>query len=82
MVSFRLFSHHLLFIRKLAAFLRLPDNSFAPTGAKAHKIRVSGYLMWDDEHNKPDTDLGSTIGWFSKEGYHHPWRSPAGKFIR
>jgi hypothetical protein len=62
-------------IQKLAAFLRLPDNSFAPTGNKAHKIRVSGYLMWDDEHNKPDTDVGSTIGWFSQEGYHHPWRS-------
>jgi len=62
-------------IQKLAAFLRLPDNSFAPTGNKAHKIRVTGYLMWDDEHNKPDTDVGSTISWFSKEGYHHPWRS-------
>lgn len=62
-------------IQKLAAFLRLPDNSFAPTGNKAHKIRVTGYLMWDDEHNKPDTNVGSTIGWFSKEGYHHPWRS-------
>jgi hypothetical protein len=43
--------------------------------SKAHKIRVTGYLMWDDEHNRPDTDVGSTIGWFSKEGYHHPWRS-------
>jgi hypothetical protein len=28
--------------------------------------------MWDDEHNKTDTDVGSFIGWFS---YHHPWRS-------
>ena len=62
-------------IQKLAAFLRLPDSSFAPTGSKAHKIRVTGYLMWDDEHNKPDTDVGSSIGWFSKEGYHHPWRA-------
>ena len=62
-------------IQKLAAFLRLADNSFAPTGNKAHKIRVTGYLMWDDEHNKPDTDIGSSIGWFSKEGYHHPWRA-------
>jgi len=62
-------------IQKLAAFLRLPDNSFAPTRTKAHKLRVTGYLMWDDEHNKPDTDVGTTISWFSKEGYHHPWRS-------
>jgi hypothetical protein len=61
-------------VQKLAAFLRLPDNSFVPTGSKPHKIRVTGFLLWDDEHNKPDGDVGSTIGWFSKEGYHHPWR--------
>ncbi len=64
-------------IQKLAAFFRLPDNSFVSTGIKPHKIRVTGFLMWDDEHNKPDADVGSTIGWFSKEGYHHPWRSTA-----
>jgi hypothetical protein len=62
-------------IQKLAAFLRLPDNSFVPTGSRAHKICVTGYLMWDDEHNKADSDVGTTIGWFSKDGYHHPWRS-------
>ncbi len=62
-------------LQKLAAFFRLPDLSFAATGSKPRKIRVTGYLMWDDEHNKADTDVGSTIGWFSKEGYHHPWRS-------
>lgn len=64
-------------IQKLAAFLRLPDNSFAVTGSEPHKIRVTGYLMWDDEHNKPDADVGTHIGWFSHEGYHHPWRSTA-----
>jgi hypothetical protein len=62
-------------IQTLAAFLRLPDNSFVPTGSKAHKIGVTGFLMWDDEHNKPDSDVGSSIGWFSQEGYHHPWRA-------
>jgi hypothetical protein len=62
-------------IQKLAAFLRLPDLSFTATGSKPHKIRVTGFLMWDDEHNKADTDVGSFIGWFSKEGYHHPWRA-------
>ena len=62
-------------IQKLAAFFRLPDLSFATTGSEPHKIRVTGFLMWDDEHNKTDTDVGSTIGWFSQEGYHHPWRS-------
>jgi len=64
-------------IQNLAAFIRLPDNSFKPTGSQAHKVRVTGYLMWDDEHNKADSDIGSTIQWFTKEGYHHPWRSTA-----
>lgn len=63
-------------ISKLAAFVRLPDNTFQPTGEKAHKIRVTGYLLWDDEHNGP-ADIGSNIQWFSNEGYHHPWRSTA-----
>jgi hypothetical protein len=33
-------------IQRLAAFLRMPDNSFAATGSKPHKIRVTGYLTW------------------------------------
>ena len=64
-------------IQKLAAFFRLADNSFVATGSKPHKIRVTGFLMWDDEHNKADTDVGSNVGWFSAEGYHHPWRATA-----
>ena len=64
-------------IQKLAAFLRLPDNSFVATGSKPHKIRVTGYLLWDDDHNTEDRDVGSFIGWFGKDGYHHPWRSTA-----
>ena len=63
-------------IQKLAAFFRLPDNSFQATGEKAHRIRVSGYLLWDDDHNGP-ADIGSTIQWVGNEGYHHPWRSTA-----
>lgn len=64
-------------IQKLAAFFRLPDNSFVPTGSEPDKIRVSGFLMWDDEHNKAGSDVGSHVGWFSPEGYHHPWRATA-----
>jgi len=63
-------------IQNLAAFVRLPDNSTKATGGKAHKIRVTGYLMWDDEHNAA-ADVGTTIQWFSPNGYHHPWRSTA-----
>lgn len=63
-------------IQKLAASIRLPDNTVQRTGAKPHRIRVTGYLLWDDEHNGPN-DIGSTVQWFTSEGYHHPWRSTA-----
>jgi hypothetical protein len=63
-------------IQNLAAFLRLPDNSVKPTGVKAHKVRVTGYLMWDDEHGGT-ADVGTTVQRFSPNGYHNPWRSSA-----
>ena len=63
-------------IQNLAAFIRLPDNSFKPSGGQAHKVRVTGYLMWDDDHNT-SADVGGNIQWFSPNGYHHPWRSTA-----
>jgi hypothetical protein len=63
-------------IQNLAAFVRLPDNSVKPTGGKAHKVRVTGYLMWDDEHGGA-ADVGTTIQWVGANGYHHPWRSSA-----
>jgi hypothetical protein len=63
-------------IQNLAAFIRLPDNSFKATGHKAHKIRVTGYLLWDDDHNRP-ADVGSTVQWVGANKYHHPWRSTA-----
>jgi hypothetical protein len=46
------------------------------TGHKAQKIRVTGYLMWDDDHNG-SADVGSIIQYFGTNGFHHPWRSMA-----
>jgi hypothetical protein len=63
-------------IQNLAAFLRLPDNSVKPAADKAHKVRVTGYLMWDDEHGGPN-DVGITVQGFRANGYHTPWRSSA-----
>jgi hypothetical protein len=63
-------------IQSLAGFFRLQDASYRATGHKAQKVRVTGYLMWDDEHNG-SADVGSTIQYFSKNGFHHPWRSTA-----
>ena len=63
-------------IQTLAAFFRLQDASYHATGHDAKKVRVTGYLLWDDEHNG-NADVGSTIQQFSKNGFHHPWRSTA-----
>jgi hypothetical protein len=63
-------------IQSLAEFFRLQNVSYHATGHKACKVRVSGYLMWDDDHNG-SADVGSTIEYFSKNGFHHPWRSTA-----
>ena len=64
-------------IQNLAAFLRLPDNSVKPTsGGKAHKVRVTGFLLWDDEHGGPN-EVGTSVERFKPNGYHVPWRSSA-----
>jgi hypothetical protein len=54
------------FLRKIASKI----------GHKAQKIRVTGYLLWDDDHNG-SADVGSTIQYFGSNGFHHPWRSTA-----
>ncbi|HMF81112.1 MAG TPA: hypothetical protein VK562_06885 [Candidatus Acidoferrum sp.] len=63
-------------IQSLVGFFRLPDASYRATGHAAQKVRVTGYLLWDDEHNG-SADVGSTVQDFSKNGFHHPWRSTA-----
>jgi hypothetical protein len=63
-------------IQSLAGFFRLRDVSYQATTQKAKKVRVTGYLLWDDDHNG-SADVGSTVQYFSKNGFHHPWRSTA-----
>jgi hypothetical protein len=63
-------------IQSLTEFFRIQNMSYQATGHKAHRIRVTGYLLWDDEHNG-SADVGSTIEYFSSNGFHHPWRSTA-----
>jgi hypothetical protein len=63
-------------MQALAAFIRAPDMTIEPTGHPAQKIRVTGYLLWDDEHNG-SADVGTTIRSFAANGYHNPWRSTA-----
>ena len=63
-------------IQALTGFFRSQDASYHATKHKAKKVRVTGYLMWDDDHNG-SADVGSTIEYFSKNGFHNPWRSTA-----
>ena len=63
-------------LQALAGFIRAPDLTIEPTGHPARKIRVTGYLLWDDEHNGR-ADIGSTIRTVAANGYHQPWRATA-----
>lgn len=61
---------------QLAAFIRLSDNSYRPTGHQPSKIRVTGYLMWDDVHNGP-TEVGTRVTSIGSDKRDHPWRATA-----
>ncbi|MEN3369179.1 MAG: hypothetical protein V7609_1322 [Verrucomicrobiota bacterium] len=63
-------------MQTLAGFVRAPDMTIEPTGHPARRVRVTGYLLWDDEHNG-SADVGTTIRSFGANGYHNPWRSTA-----
>src|SRR5205085_7852412 len=47
-------------IQKLAGFFRSPDLESQPTGQRAQRVRITGFLVWDDEHNGA-SDIGTTI---------------------
>nr|MBA3543420.1 hypothetical protein [Chthoniobacterales bacterium] len=63
-------------LQSLAAFIRAPDLSYEPTGHPARKIRVTGNLLWDDDHNGA-ADVGATIRSNAPNKYHNPWRATA-----
>jgi hypothetical protein len=63
-------------IQSLVEFFRLQDVSYHATGHDGCKVRVTGYLLWDDDHNG-SADVGSTIEWIGSNGFHHSWRATA-----
>jgi hypothetical protein len=63
-------------MQTLAGFIRAPDLTIEPTGHAARKIRVTGYLLWDDEHNGA-ADVGTAIRTIGANKYHQPWRRTA-----
>ncbi|MEO8440059.1 MAG: hypothetical protein ABI540_07540 [Spartobacteria bacterium] len=63
-------------VQELAAFIRAPDLSYEPTGHPARRVRITGQLLWDDDHNGV-ADVGTTVRTIGAIGYHNPWRSTA-----
>jgi hypothetical protein len=63
-------------MQALAGFIRAPDLSYEPTGHPARKIRVTGNLLWDDDHNGK-ADVGPTVRSAGANKFHNPWRSTA-----
>lgn len=60
----------------VASFLR-NRKEYRPTGHPAQLVRVTGDLMWDDEHNGT-ADVGPKAEYITPgNGFHHPWRSTA-----
>ncbi len=63
-------------LEQLAALMRRPDMTYEPTGHPARRVRFTGYLLWDDDHNGA-ADIGPRITTKAKNGYNQPWRSTA-----
>jgi hypothetical protein len=63
-------------LRQLAGFFR-SKKEFISTHHPAQVIKVTGYVMWDDDHNGK-ADVGTKIEYVTEgNGFHHPWRSTA-----
>ena len=63
-------------IQELTAFFRKNDLTYEATGHPARRIRLTGYRLWDDEHNGT-ADVGTTVRRKTPNGYHNPWRQTA-----
>ena len=63
-------------VQEAAAFFRTIDGTYESTGHKAQRIRITGYLLWDDEHNGK-ADIGAAIQTIEPNKLHHPWRTVA-----
>lgn len=68
--------HDNIKIQDLAGFFRASDMAYEPTGHPARKIRLTGYLLWDDEHNGY-ADVGESVRTAGEKRFHNPWRKTA-----
>jgi hypothetical protein len=63
-------------LQSLAGFFRAGKQDTS-TGHAPQRVKVTGFLMWDDEHNG-SADIGGYVQYFTPgNGFHHPWRSTA-----
>lgn len=63
-------------LQEIAGFFR-SHKQYIPTNHPSQLVRITGYVMWDDEHNGT-ADIGSTVQYITPgNGFHHPWRSTA-----
>lgn len=63
-------------LQKLAGFFRHTDLESEATGQPPQRVRITGYLLWDDEHNGA-ADIGTRVQTIAKNKFHQPWRSTA-----
>jgi hypothetical protein len=61
-------------LQKLAGFFRRPDIETEQLPQKPQRVRITGYLLWDDDHNGK-ADIGNRIERVLPNKYHQPWRS-------
>lgn len=63
-------------LQQLSGFFRKPDIESERCSQPAQRVRVTGFLLWDDDHNGK-ADVGATIQRTGRNKYHQPWRSTA-----
>jgi hypothetical protein len=68
--------HDNIKLQDLAGFFRNTDLVYEATGHPARKVRITGYLLWDDEHNGT-ADVGESVRTAGEKKFHNPWRKTA-----
>jgi hypothetical protein len=63
-------------LQTLTGFFR-SQKQYPSTNHPSSLIKVTGFLMWDDDHNGT-ADVGTAVSYITPgNGFHHPWRSTA-----
>jgi hypothetical protein len=68
--------HDNIKLQDLAGYFRDTTLAYERTGHPARKIRLTGYLLWDDEHNGT-ADVGESVRTAGERKFHNPWRKTA-----